>query len=180
MEKMWMQFVETLQQWRSKTFGGGAKKLVDLGISANVVTFLSLLFGLAAVSFLFFNQLLFIILGAIHLLLDGVDGVLARASKPTTFGKYFDYTSDRLITLLILLKIGWVFQDYLAWIAAGVFLVAQMMYVLSRMQAPILFTRSWLLLFMAFPLVTVGYLVTGIASVYVLARQIQWALGRKN
>ena len=45
-----------------------------------------------------------------------------------------------------------------------------------RWQSPILFTRTWLLFFMAVQLPVIGYLVTGVAAVYVLARQLQWMI----
>jgi len=76
--------------------------------------------------------------------------------------------------VLILLKVGIVLGELYAFVALSVAVLAQIVHIWSKMQSPILFTRTWLLFFMAVQLPIVGYLVTGVVAVYVLARQLQW------
>ena len=71
------------------------------------MTALSLLCGLAAVYFLFQHYLLFLLFGLLHLLADALDGVIASITRETALGKYFDYGTDNLIALLLVLKIGY-------------------------------------------------------------------------
>ncbi len=152
------------------------------------MTTLSLLFGLASVYFLFDNYLLFFLCGVFHLLADALDGVIASIQSKSDFGKYFDYGTDNLIALLLVLKIGYFLQDYYAYLVAGLYLLAQLVYVASRLAAPILFGRSVSLiaLFLYIPVVlsltsylpVLVYLFMGIIAVYSLARQLQWSMAR--
>ncbi len=179
-------FIENFRDWRQKTFSGVGPFFLKLGITANMMTFMALLFGLGAVYFVFENHVLFILFVILHLLADGIDGIIARTAAPTVFGSYFDHTADQSITVLVILKIGWFLQDYFAYIAAGLFLLTQAIHFISQRKAPALFTRTLTLVILLFYvpsvaaitsfLPTLAYLITGIASVYSLARQLQYYL----
>ncbi|NOZ32225.1 MAG: CDP-alcohol phosphatidyltransferase family protein [Alphaproteobacteria bacterium] len=73
------------------------RALSDLGITANAVTMAGLVLGLIAAGAIALNAfwwgLLFIGLSRIA---DGLDGAVARATKPTDFGGYFDIAADFL------------------------------------------------------------------------------------
>lgn len=90
-------------------FDAAARKLIDpplnalgriiagLGISANAVTSAGLVLGLAgAVAIATGHTVLalWLILGG--RVFDGLDGAVARATKPSAFGGYFDITADFL------------------------------------------------------------------------------------
>ena len=102
MKSFLQEIVDKFRESKAGKFTKAGKFFLKLGISANMMTTISLLIGLAAVYFLFSNHLLFIVLAVIHLVADGLDGLIAKASKETIFGKYFDSISDRIITLAIL------------------------------------------------------------------------------
>jgi len=152
------------------------------------MTALSLLCGLAAVYFLFQHYLLFLLFGLLHLLADALDGVIASITRETALGKYFDYGTDNLIALLLVLKIGYFLHDYYAYLVAGLYLLAQLVFLFSKLSAPVLFGRSVSLiaLFFYIPVVVsltsilpvLVYLFMGVIAVYSLARQLQWFLMR--
>jgi len=177
MEKFWNKMIADVKQSRDKKLAPFAKLCLKLGITANIMTAISFIFGLAAVYYLFQNHLLFFIFALIHWLADGFDGVIAKLSKPTKFGHYFDHViNDRLIELLIVIKIGWVFNEYYAYIIAVLYIIAQTIHIVSKFRAPILYSRSFILLFAALKLPTLAYLTMGVASLYSLARQLVYWL----
>ena len=181
MDKFFKNVMEEFKQFRIKHLSGIGKICLKLKISANMITSLSLLLGLISIYYLFSNQLLFIIFAILHLFTDGLDGVVAHLSRTTKFGEFFDrIIADRVVELAILLKIGWYFNEYYAYVVAGLFVLAQIISVLSKYQAPILYTRTILLILGAFSLGTIAYLVTGVAAVYSLARQLQWFMSKKK
>lgn len=180
MEQQARRIVAWGQGLRTKLLTPVGKWCYKLGLHADFMTALSLFFGVAAVYFLFLDHRLFLILGAAHYAADGLDGVIARVSKETNFGKYFDYICDRAITFLLVLKVGLVLQEPAAYAALAIFVLVQGIYVYSKMETPILFTRSLCLLFAAVHLPALIYLVTGVASTYVLGRQIQWFMARRE
>lgn len=171
--------VDKVRDFRSQKFTPLGQFLLNHHINANVMTSLSLVFGILAVYFLFDRYWLFLLFGLLHLLADGFDGVIARISGPTLWGKYFDYFVDRMIELLLLVRIWWWLEDYYVLIVIALFLVAQSIHLISKFRLPVLFTRSFLLLFAAlsplsltiFP--TLGYLTTGIAAMYSLSLQLK-------
>ncbi len=180
MDKLLQDYLEKFRIYRSK-------KLLPLGqfflrchISANVMTTFAFLVGLGAVYFLFQNHLFFILLGLLHLTLDGIDGVIARASTPTLFGKHFDNASDQLIGILLLLKIAFVTQDYVVYLIATIVFVGQLFYILSKLTAPAFFSRMSLMLLLFFDQVTLGFLVAGVIGLYTLALQLAWIIPKKN
>ena len=69
--------------------------LVRLGVTANQVTMIGAAFGLIAAGCvaagLFHSALWFVIANRV---IDGIDGAVARASRSSDFGGYFDIVSD--------------------------------------------------------------------------------------
>ena len=184
-----MDIVRKFRAYRSKKLEKVAQPLVKAGLAANHLTFLSLLSGIAAIYYLFSNYYLFALFTLLHLLFDAFDGVIARLTKPTTYGKYVDLLSDSAVTFLILLKAGFYLQEFYAYLAAGLFLLALIIHVRSKLQAPMFFMRtaSVIILIAAtnplFPftktVLTAGYLIAGGFSLFSLARQLQWYVGKK-
>jgi len=82
--------------------------LIKLKLTPNIITFLSLLFGLgAAVSFFFCQFILGAILLAVSALLDLADGTVARIiNKKSKFGAAIDWIVDKYIDGFVLLGVG--------------------------------------------------------------------------
>lgn len=189
-----MGLIENSREYRSRKLAGIGKLLVRLGVSANLLTFLSFLSGLLAIYFLFNNYLFFVIFAFLHLSFDAIDGVVARLSKTSVFGEYFDWISDQLVTFLALVKTGWFLSDVYAYLVAGLFALAFIIFLLSKQKAPMYFIRIAslvVLIIVTFPLfphtkifLIAGYLTAGIVSGYSLARQLQWysnnTFGKRN
>lgn len=173
------QSLEKFRKIRSHYFQGAGRFLLSQGISANIITFFSLSAGAGAVYFLFSNNILFVVLALLHLVLDGLDGIVARLSKPTSFGQYFDYGTDLAVTFLALIKITWFISSY-AYLAVLLFLLTNIFYLMANRKAPILFTRTILVILLIFQLPVLAYLVTGIASLYSLIRQALWFIAKKK
>ena len=157
------------------------KVFLRLGISANLMTGISLIFGCMSIYFLFIDYWAFFLFAVLHLLADGMDGVIARVSKTTVFGEYFDYYSDRLVVVLIYLSVYWILRDYIVLIILFLYILNQAIYVISRKQYPIIFYRSMGLLLMAlyplFPIteyLTVCYLLGGAFTLFSLALQLKY------
>lgn len=172
--------INDFREYRTKKLSSLAKLLLKLKISANIMTTLSLLFGLISIYFLFNNHLLFIIFAILHLLADIFDGVLARSSKSTTFGKYYDHSVDQIITLLLIIKIGFYLNEYYAYITALLYLLTQLIYLSRKFQCPILFARTFTIVILFFNLPTLAFLTAGVISVYSLALQLQYFVAKKN
>ncbi|MBU0470338.1 MAG: CDP-alcohol phosphatidyltransferase family protein [Nanoarchaeota archaeon] len=185
-----MEVIEKSRKFRTKKFSGTARRLHQLGISANMMTSLSLLFGLTAIFFLFSNYVLFVLFAILHLLADGLDGLIARISKTSEFGKYFDLSTDSLITFLILIKLGWYLQDYYPYFVAGLFLVTVMIHLLSKAKSPIYFLRTTYLgtlIIILFPLMPTkitlligSYFIAGAIVIYSLVKEISWLVNKRN
>lgn len=177
------------REYRQKKLHPIGMVLIKIGITANILTFISLLSGLGTAYFLFTNYILFLVLGLLHLAADSMDGVVASVLGKSTFGKYFDHATDNMVALLLVIKIGYFLQDYYAYLVAGLYLLAQLVYLFSKLTAPVLFGRSVSLiaLFFSIPAVvsitsylpTLVYLFVGVIAVYSLARQLQWLMRRK-
>ncbi len=180
MNKLLQDYLEKFRIYRSQKLLPLGKFFLHCHISANIMTFFSFLVGLGSIYFLFQNHLLFILLGLLHLALDGLDGVIARASKPTLFGKYFDFVSDQLIGILLLLKIAITTQDYVVYIITAIVFFAQLVYALSKLTAPVFFSRMILIFLLVFNQVTLGFLVAGVIGLYSLAMQLVWVLQKKK
>ena len=81
--------------------------LARLGISANMLTFAGLAVGLGGAVAIAFGQLwLGLVLIIANRLLDGLDGAVARATKPTPLGGYFDIVADFAFYVSIPLAFG--------------------------------------------------------------------------
>jgi len=177
------------REYRHRSLQPLGRILVKIGITPNIMTTLSLLFGAASIYFLFQNYLLFLIFGILHLLADALDGVIASIQGESIFGKYFDHATDNIVVLLLIIKIGYFLQDYYAYIVAGLYLLAQLVYIYSKLNAPVLFGRSVSLIALFFYISAIVsitsylpvlvYLFVGVIAVYSLAKQLQWAMVRK-
>ncbi len=181
------QSLESTRKLRTKLFEPIGSFLLKLNLTANHLTFLSFILGLAAVYFLFQNHLLFIVFAVLHLLADALDGILARLTKPTIKGKYFDHFTDRTIALLMLIKIYLSLQDYYVILVIILFILAQSIHILSKFQYPIIFLRTGGIIFLSLsplfpinPFLTIGYLTAGVISLYSLLSQLKCFLRTKT
>jgi phosphatidylglycerophosphate synthase len=96
--------------------------LAHFGIGANAVTTAGLVLGLAAAGLIAmgaFGWALALVLAS--RLADGLDGAVARATRPTDFGGYFDITADFLFYGAI--PLGFVLADPEANAVAGAVLL---------------------------------------------------------
>ncbi|PIN87619.1 hypothetical protein COV12_02870 [Candidatus Woesearchaeota archaeon CG10_big_fil_rev_8_21_14_0_10_32_24] len=181
---MFQKIVESSRHTRSKYLGPISSFLLKIGLTPNMMTTFSLISGLLSVYFLFNNYLFFIIFGISHLIFDGLDGVLARQTKETMQGKYFDLITDNLIAILLLIKGGYYLNDFYPYIIAILYAIAIFFHVTRDYPTWYLRTSSLAVLavatFPGFPyetgLLIVGYLTAGIVAVYSLARQLQFVL----
>ncbi len=180
MPELFHRKLEAWQDKRSKKLFPLANFLMKLGFTANLATLLSLLTGLTAVYFLFENHLFFVVFAALHLLLDAIDGVIARNTHTSKFGKYLDHFSDRVVLILAIGKTFYYLNDYFVLIILGLHLLAQTIYVYSKFRAPILFTRSLSLVLLALNLITLTYLAVGVAAIYSLALQLRFFWERRH
>ncbi|PIN73207.1 hypothetical protein COV20_03170 [Candidatus Woesearchaeota archaeon CG10_big_fil_rev_8_21_14_0_10_45_16] len=184
-----MDFTGTIRrnrQARSRKLSSLGKFLLSLGLNANILTTLSLISGLLSIYFLFSHYWYFLLFAVIHLLFDALDGVVARVSKETSFGRYFDLAVDNVIAVLLFVKAGWYLGSIYPYLAAVLYLISILIYLLSRLQSPILFVRTFALIFLfvvlfpGFPYLTgsltIGSLVGGLVSVYSLVMQMWWKL----
>ena len=157
------------QQFKDRNLSKVGKAFLFLGISANIMTSVSLILGCLLVYFLFVNYWLFLILTFLHLLADGLDGVIARVSKTTIFGDYFDYASDRFVVVLIYVSLYGVIRDYLILVILFMYLLNHGIFVISKKTYPIIYYRSIGLLLMAiYPLFLPNYLTQYLTFCYLL------------
>lgn len=71
------------------------KRLARAGVSANTLTFAGLVLGLGGAAAIALGEIgLGLALIIANRLLDGLDGAVARATKPTPLGGYFDIVAD--------------------------------------------------------------------------------------
>tara|TARA_Y100000310_G_scaffold124700_1_gene123405 strand:- start:31903 stop:32475 length:573 start_codon:yes stop_codon:yes gene_type:complete len=176
--------------FRTKKLANIAKKVAKLGITANQVTFLSLIAGVTSIYFLYNQYWYFVIFGLLHLFLDSIDGVLARATKPTTKGKYFDLGIDNTIALLILIKTGIFLKTPLIFLIAVMFTITIIIHLISKLQAPVIFIRTGILfgiMLASHPLfpylenvLIIGYYIVALISIYIFIKQIYWYFEQKK
>src|SRR3989344_5276073 len=119
MDKYIWSIITKFQEIRTKRLSKIAGYFIAGGITANHLTVLSLVSGILAIHFFLGNWWLLALFSLLHLLLDALDGVLARLTKETTWGKYFDLTADSFPVILLLIKIGWFFQEIFSYLVAG-------------------------------------------------------------
>ncbi len=164
--------------------------MLKSNITANQLTFYSLIAGLFAIYFLFDHYWLFVLISVLHLLFDALDGVLARIGGTTKIGKFFDFYNDRLIEFLALIKMGLFLDNYYIFIVAGIFCLTIAIYFISKMSAPIVLIRTITLILlmtvtypsMPYPLLLVNLigLIAGITYVYSLIKQGQWIIRKSK
>ena len=83
------------------------RALAGLGVTANMLTLLGLGLGLGGAVAIAFGQVgLGLALIIANRLLDGLDGAVARATKPTDLGGYFDIVGDFAFYVSIPLGFG--------------------------------------------------------------------------
>ncbi len=179
-----MESILKLREYRSKKLHKVGKLLLKAHISANQLTSYSLIAGLLAIYFLFNNYWLFVLFGLLHLVFDALDGVLARLTKTTSFGAYFDFYTDRIVEILVLIKIGLYLNNYYMYLVVGLFCLTAAIHSISKTAAPLIILRTIsLILLMVFTypampyaplLVTLVGLTVGITYVYSLIKQGQW------
>lgn len=172
-------FMSWFREYRSSRLGGIGRFLLRLKITANVLTFFSLACGLTAAYYLFQDQVLFVVFAVLHLICDGLDGVVAREAGSTKLGKYFDAFTDSFVQFILILRIAFFLNDYYVFLTAGLFLLANVIYLYNKMNAPYLPSRTLTLILLMFNLplfLTLAFLISGATAVYSLAKQLQWIL----
>lgn len=177
--------LERLRVLRSKYLENTARFLLKAGLTANWITLLSFFCGIIAAYFLFTDHLLFMLFAALHLLGDGIDGVVARLGRPDPKGKYYDHLNDHSISLILLLKIFIYLEDYYVLLVIAMFLISQAVYLFSRLTYPVLLFRSMIMIILAFFPVfasspVAAYLLAGICSVYSLISQLNYFLKTRS
>lgn len=150
------------------------KIIAKTGISPNVFTLFSFLFGIASVYFLFKNQVGFIVFSLLWILFDIIDGHLARyMNKETKAGYWLDTGNDRLINFLMLLKYNIVFGAY--WVVIPLYVIHYFLFFVFKTKN-VIYTRAILVGFFIFGsfslfgyncfelgmIVTIGLLVIGL------------------
>lgn len=185
MNNLVQQNVAKFQIYRSKKLGKLAQFLVNLKIKAGYLTLLSFLSALLAVYFLFNNWYLLVLFTILHLLFDGIDGVVARIEGETFTGKLMDTIADNLPIFLMVIKLGWSIKDVYAYVIAGIYLLVVVIHLLSKLRAPFIpfRTASFLvMIIITLPLfnytkpswIMLSYLAAGVISSYTLAQQLQY------
>ncbi len=91
----------------------GARFLSKLNLSANNVTVIALLVGIATSIFIYFDmKIIAVIMLWLSGYLDAVDGAIARTTKTTSmFGTLMDITFDRVVETSMVLAIGLKYVD---------------------------------------------------------------------
>jgi len=190
MDIFWNRIIEQFREKRSKQFAPLATFLLKIHLTANRLTLLSLLFGVCSIYFLFNNYLLFFVFGLLHLITDGLDGVVARVQGFSSYGKYLDFLSDRTIAILCLIKLGIYLQDYYVFIALALNLLTHSISILSKFKYQSLYSRTFMLviLFLNLPAVlfitklnlpVIAYLTAGVISLYSLVLQFKFWLEKR-
>lgn len=86
------------QQTRASVLGPLLRMFARLGISADLVTLISLLLGLAFCPVYFFSKPLALVLLALHVLADGLDGPVARFNGTASRkGSFTDTMADQIV-----------------------------------------------------------------------------------
>lgn len=121
------------------------KVIAKTGISPHFITLLSFLSGLLSVYFLFYNNLLFIIFSVLAVILDILDGNLARyIRKESMWGFYADQLNDRGINFLLLLRYNIAFGSL--WIVLPLFLIHYFLFFALKTKS-VIYVRAILVLF---------------------------------
>lgn len=137
------------------------------GLAPNHLTFAALVCGLVAVYFLLENWTIFLIFGILHLVLDIMDGALARANgRVTERGRFFDFWSDRSIEILMLAKLSYLNvidgAQILGPLAIIIGFISYYWHYQSKRDMPVLFSRS---LIMILAMIKLSYLAIPVALI---------------
>lgn len=154
-----------------------AKVLHKSGLHPHVATILSFCAGMLAAFFLFHDQTLFIIFGISHFVLDLFDGAVARAAKKTSsFGRWFDYATDRSVTVMLLLKCLFFFQNQLIIGILVLYILHNLIYVLHKGSIILFYSRTVLLFSLILGYAWFGLLFTALSSgIGILAQLLMMA-----
>ncbi len=134
--------------------------LINIRIKPNWLTAIGLIFGLLSAIILYVNFWLFLTFAVINFLLDNLDGALARQSKQTSaFGKYFDYGSDCLVTLVLLLNFYLHNQSF--WILSAIilYIILMLKVIITRSNLYIAPTRTGMFITAILKLEIIGGLI---------------------
>lgn len=115
-------FTDQLRKLFSGITTNVGKFLGKLGVSANFVTFLVLVFGFIAAYYIYIGffglALLFVILSGI---MDGFDGAVAKANnKETKFGALFDSVTDKITEISWYITLGLFNPEFWAPVALSI------------------------------------------------------------
>ncbi len=84
-----------------------AKLLLRIGLTANAVTTLGLLLALITSYYLLvFSYWPVVIFLFLTIVVDGLDGLVARISGPTKFGDFYDAFIDRVVEVILYVSIA--------------------------------------------------------------------------
>jgi phosphatidylglycerophosphate synthase len=172
--------------FRTTKFQPLAKYLLSKGITANKVTFVAFLSSIAAIFFLMQNYWLFALFAILQMLLDGLDGVLARTGKKTIEGPYYDIISDNFLAVGIILKTALHYSVLIGIIAATLFGISILIHILSKLKSPVFFVRvvvtigAIIILFPAMVytllLLQISYIILLLIALYILGEQLRWKI----
>ena len=96
-----------LRPFVDKLAGAAAVHIHQLGVSANQMTLIGFAFGVAAALFIIADLMLAaFICFCLNRMADGLDGALARLTKPTDAGGFLDIVADFLFYALIPFAFG--------------------------------------------------------------------------
>lgn len=169
-----------IRNFRRRLIKPVAEILIKLKIGSNLLTFLSLLFGITAIYFLFVKHYLFVIFILLHFIFDSLDGTVAELTKETRFGQYFDKLSDHFVFFLLLIKSFFHFNDYFILLVLGLFLIKETIYFLSKFTLPGIFEGIPVSIIFIFKLFWVGIILSGVLSLYSLIHQFNYFLTKKR
>ena len=109
-----------------------ANGCMKLGISANTLTVIGMLTGVAA-ALLVLNGYAFVGIGVLWLsgLIDAADGTLARLTKPSPLGAILDITFDRVVEVSVIVAIAWLYPEarFSLLILAGIIAIAMSLFL---------------------------------------------------
>jgi phosphatidylglycerophosphate synthase len=176
MKKHWIKRVNDYmignsQRIRQKYLSFLVSPLKAIGVKANHITYLVFVTGLIAVWFAFDNHKYFILFGVLHILFDLLDGVLARATKPTINGHYLDQIADHSIATLLLAK-TFLVGDALAGIVTVLYAAHVSIYFIKRCKGPVIFMRGVLFAFYFVGYIKAGVILVAVTTMFGLIQQI--------
>ncbi len=155
-------------------------------IRANYLTALAFMSALLGAFFLFRNHPLFIVFMLLHLVLDILDGSLARLEGGTRFGSWFDYLSDRTVSIVLLFvllantrtteissaSLLFIPSTALILLALGMKILHHLLYIASKRRSPVVYSRSILVIALIFGADLVGVILVIVLSSLGLLSQL--------